>query len=68
MVFVLDAVKVPTQGLAIIIAVDRVLDMCRTVVNVAGDAAASVIVASKEGELATEAAMQSQTQAAADSR
>jgi proton glutamate symport protein len=52
MVFVLEAVKVPVEGLAIIIAVDRVLDMCRTVVNVAGDAAASVIVASKEGELA----------------
>lgn len=53
MVFILDAVKIPAAGIGIIIAVDRILDMCRTVVNVAGDAAASVIVASREGELAT---------------
>ncbi len=48
MVFILDAFKVPAAGLALIIAVDRVLDMCRTVVNVSGDAVASVIVASRE--------------------
>jgi proton glutamate symport protein len=66
MVFILDAVKVPVEGIGIIIAVDRILDMCRTVVNVAGDAAASVIVASKEGELAT--AEQSATQAEVASR
>jgi proton glutamate symport protein len=53
MVFILDAMNIPTSGIAIIIAVDRILDMCRTVVNVAGDSAASVIVASKEGELLT---------------
>lgn len=48
MVFILDAFKVPASGLALIIAVDRVLDMARTVVNVSGDAAASVVVASWE--------------------
>ncbi|MFO0831466.1 MAG: dicarboxylate/amino acid:cation symporter [Phycisphaerales bacterium] len=48
MVFILEAFKIPLEGLAIILATDRVLDMCRTVVNVAGDACASVIVAGKE--------------------
>jgi Na+/H+-dicarboxylate symporter len=50
MVFILDAFKIPASGLALIIAVDRVLDMARTVVNVSGDAAASVVVASWERE------------------
>ncbi len=66
MVFILDAVNVPAEGIGIIIAVDRILDMCRTVVNVAGDAAASVIVASRQGELAT--SEQSATPANAESR
>lgn len=51
MVFILEAVNVPAQGMAIILAVDRILDMCRTVVNVAGDATAAVVVAHSEGEL-----------------
>lgn len=66
MVFILDAVGVPTEGIGIIIAVDRILDMCRTVVNVAGDAAASVIVGSQQGELAT--SEQSATPTNAESR
>jgi Na+/H+-dicarboxylate symporter len=45
MVFILSAFKIPIEGLAIIIAVDRLLDMARTVINVSGDAAAAVIVA-----------------------
>ena len=49
MVVVMDAVKVPTQGIAIILALDRVLDMCRTVVNVSGDAIAAAAVAGMEG-------------------
>jgi Na+/H+-dicarboxylate symporter len=56
MVFILEAVKVPVEGMAIILAVDRILDMCRTVVNVAGDATAAVIVAKSEGQLQKEAA------------
>jgi len=50
MVFILEAVNVPASGIAIIIAVDRLLDMARTVVNVTGDAAASVVVAQGERE------------------
>lgn len=44
MVFILQAVNVPVAGLAVILAVDRVLDMARTVVNVTGDAVACVAV------------------------
>lgn len=51
MAIVLDSVGVPTQGVAIILAVDRVLDMCRTIVNVAGDTTACVVVAGSEGRL-----------------
>jgi Na+/H+-dicarboxylate symporter len=39
-----------TEGLAIIWGIDRILDMCRTVVNITGDLACAVVVASTEGE------------------
>jgi Na+/H+-dicarboxylate symporter len=55
MAVVLDYIGVPAQGIAIILAVDRVLDMCRTVVNVSGDAMGTAIVAASEGKLRTEA-------------
>lgn len=42
---ILTSVGIPPAGIAIILGVDRLLDMCRTVVNVAGDMAASVIIA-----------------------
>ena len=48
---VLNSVGIPLQGIAIILGVDRFLDMCRTVVNVTGDAACAVVVASTEGQL-----------------
>jgi Na+/H+-dicarboxylate symporter len=51
MAIVLDSVSVPKEGIAIILAVDRVLDMCRTIVNVSGDAVACVVVAGSEGRL-----------------
>ncbi|CAG0971721.1 Proton/glutamate-aspartate symporter [Phycisphaerales bacterium] len=51
MVVVLETVHVPPEGIAIILGVDRVLDMCRTVINVSGDAATAAIVASTEGQL-----------------
>lgn len=54
MAIVLDAVGVPTQGVAIILAIDRVLDMARTIVNVSGDAVTAVLVANGEGTLARE--------------
>ena len=53
LVIVLESIHVPAAGLALIFAIDRPLDMCRTVVNVTGDAAVSMIVAKKIGKLGT---------------
>jgi Na+/H+-dicarboxylate symporter len=49
---ILGAIGLPLEGLGVILAVDRVLDMCRTAVNVYGDACATVVVARLEGESA----------------
>lgn len=51
LVIVLGAIGVEPEGLALIIAVDRPIDMCRTIVNVTGDATVATLVASTEGEL-----------------
>lgn len=51
LVIVLQAIEVPIEGIALILGVDRILDMCRTAVNVTGDAAVSVAVAHTEGML-----------------
>lgn len=55
LVIVLESVNFPSEllpiGLALIFAVDRPLDMCRTVVNVTGDATVSTIVAKSLGKL-----------------
>ena len=51
LVIVLEAINVPAYGLALIFAVDRPLDMCRTAVNVTGDAAVTMLVASSVGKL-----------------
>jgi len=48
---VLTQVGLPVEGVALILAVDRLLDMVRSVVNVSGDAAVALIVAKSEGEL-----------------
>jgi proton glutamate symport protein len=53
LIIVLEAIGVPGAGVALIIAPDRILDMFRTVVNITGDAAVCVAVASTEGELPT---------------
>jgi proton glutamate symport protein len=53
LVIVLGAIGVPEAGLALIFAVDRILDMCRTVVNVTGDATVSMLVAKSLGKLGT---------------
>jgi Na+/H+-dicarboxylate symporter len=42
---------VPAAGIALILGVDRILDMCRTVTNVTGDATVATVVASSEGQL-----------------
>jgi Na+/H+-dicarboxylate symporter len=52
---VLDQVGLPVEGIALIIGVDRLLDMLRTAVNVTGDATVATIVASSEGQLDREA-------------
>jgi Na+/H+-dicarboxylate symporter len=44
LLIVLKAVDVPVEGVALILAVDRLLDMCRTVLNVTGDLTASIFV------------------------
>jgi len=51
LVIVLAQAGIPEAGLALIFAVDRPLDMCRTVVNVTGDATVSMIVAKSVGKL-----------------
>lgn len=55
LVIVLESIGFPTDklaiGLALIFAIDRPLDMCRTVINVTGDAMVSVVVAKSLGKL-----------------
>ncbi len=48
---VLNQVGLPVEGIALIIGVDRLLDMMRTAVNVTGDATGTVIIAKSEGAL-----------------
>jgi len=50
MVIVLKAVNLPLEGIGMILAVDRILDMLRTAVNVWGDACGATVVARLEGE------------------
>ena len=47
---ILPAVGLPVEALAVVLAVDRVLDMCRTSVNVTSDLTVTALVASGEGE------------------
>lgn len=51
MTIVLNAVNLPLEGVGLILAVDRILDMSRTTVNVWGDTCAAVIIAKSEGEV-----------------
>ncbi|MDZ4680728.1 MAG: dicarboxylate/amino acid:cation symporter [Saprospiraceae bacterium] len=51
LIVVLQAVGLNPAWIAIIIPVDRILDMCRTVINVTSDITVSTVVASTEGEL-----------------
>jgi len=50
MAVVLKAVGLPLEGIGLVLAVDRILDMFRTAVNVYGDTCAAVIIAKSEGE------------------
>ena len=51
LVIILEAIGVPSTGIALILGVDRILDMLRTVVNVTGDATIAVTIAASEGQL-----------------
>lgn len=51
LIIVLTSVGIPVEGLALILGIDRPLDMLRTVVNVTGDSAVSTIIAETEGKL-----------------
>ncbi len=51
LVIVLESIGLPAEGIALIFAVDRPLDMLRTVVNITGDSTISSIVAHSEGKL-----------------
>lgn len=53
LVIILEAIGVPSAGIALILGVDRILDMMRTVTNVTGDASVAVAVASSEGQLSS---------------
>ena len=52
LVVILETVGVPAAGIALILGVDRILDMARTAANVTGDVTVSAIVAASEGQLA----------------
>ena len=51
LVIILEAINVPTAGIALILGVDRILDMLRTATNVTGDAAVCAIIAHSEKQL-----------------
>jgi DAACS family dicarboxylate/amino acid:cation (Na+ or H+) symporter len=55
LMMVLGMVGVPMEGIAIILGVDRILDMCRTVLNVTGDMVTATIVSRFEGAKASRA-------------
>ena len=50
LILVLQTIGIPVEGIALILGVDRILDMCRTAVNVMGDLTAAAFVARTEGE------------------
>ncbi|AOR23130.1 dicarboxylate/amino acid:cation symporter [Clostridium taeniosporum] len=47
---VFNSVNLPVEGIALIMGIDRILDMTRTAVNITGDAVCTTIVAKQEGE------------------
>ena len=51
LVMVLTQIGVPLEGLALVLGVERILDMARTTVNIMGDSTAAVLLARMEGEL-----------------
>jgi len=41
---ILQGIGVPVEGIALILGVDRILDMCRTTINVTGDLTATLVI------------------------
>jgi Na+/H+-dicarboxylate symporter len=58
LIIVLTSVGIPTEGIALIFAVDRPLDMLRTAVNVTGDLTISTLIAAGEKQLDPDVANQ----------
>ena len=54
LVIVLDSVGIPLEGIAVILGIDRILDMCRTTCNVTGDCMVAAVVATSEGAMRSE--------------
>ena len=48
---VLKQIGIPLEGIALILGVDRILDMCRTIVNITGDATCATVVGYSEGQV-----------------
>lgn len=57
LVVVLSQVGIPIEGVALVLGVERILDMLRTTVNIVGDSTAAVVLAEWEGELHPPAAL-----------
>jgi Na+/H+-dicarboxylate symporter len=53
LVVILESIGVPSAGIALILGVDRPLDMLRTTNNITGDTMVASVIASSEGELDT---------------
>lgn len=51
LIIILESVHIPSAGIALILGVDRILDMLRTVTNVTGDCMTAVSIAASEGQL-----------------
>ena len=58
LVIVLQSVGIPLEGIAVILGVDRILDMCRTSCNITGDCMVCALVASSEGAIESEEEVQ----------
>jgi len=51
LVIILESVGLPSAGIALILGMDRILDMLRTITNITGDATVATVVAQAEGQL-----------------
>jgi len=66
LVIVLQSVGIPLEGIAVILGVDRILDMCRTSCNVTGDCMVCAVVASSEGAIESAEEVQARLSAPMD--